>query len=97
MNADDVVSLNLNRNEVHVLLVALQIEWLEFIMNENLIKCFENLIVVSAMFLWIFFRSDKTGVEHRLLGAFGARFELRDVKQKSSDVSNRGCYEVIFS
>ena len=97
MNTEDVVSFNLNRNEVHVLLVALQIDWLESIMNENLIEGFKNLIVVSAMFLWIFFRSDKTGVEHRLLGAFGARFELRDVEQKASDVSNCGCYEVIFS
>ena len=80
MNTDDVVSLNLNRNEVHVLLVALQIEWLEFIMNENLIESLENLIVVSAMFLWLIVSSDETGVEHRLLASFGAGFELRDVK-----------------
>jgi len=80
MYTEDVVSLNLDRNEVHVLLVALQIEWLESIMNENLIESLENLIVVSAMFLWLIVSSDETWVEHRLLASFGAGFELRDVK-----------------
>ena len=80
MNTDYMVSLNLDGNEIHVLLVTLQIEWLESIMNENQIESLENLIVVSAVFLWLILGSDEAGVEHRLLVAFGANFELRDVE-----------------
>jgi len=93
MDTDDMVGLNLYRNEVHVLLVALQINGRESIVDENLIERLEYLVIVSTVLLRVVSRPDQTWVKNGSL----IKFELRDVEQKASNVSDCCCHEVIFS